>query len=349
MTTRTRRTLIVSAVVVAILAAIISAAVWLRRAAPQSVRLLPESDAVVYVNLGRIRTLTAFHEIPRPQRDPEYQKFVDATGFEFERDLDEAAFAIHSGTAGQETRYSEVFVGHFDAARVSSYLKSISKGVERYREVDIYSVPVEDRTVRVALIAVDSAAISNVDDPVVIHGIIDRSRQMARPYAGPELVSEYYKRVPIGSLAWALARIPATPNDPRAARGMTLPGGFDVFLPSSSTMVGSVRFVTSINARAEFLTPNEAEAKRFVDQANTFLALFQSIQSSAQLSGADPDVKTVFDSIEFRQEGSNAVLSASIPLGFLKKLVSEPPAQLTPQAEEPKEEPAPQKPQKKRP
>jgi len=33
-------------------------------------------------------------------RDPEYQKFIEETGFQFERDLDQAAFAIHYRKVG---------------------------------------------------------------------------------------------------------------------------------------------------------------------------------------------------------------------------------------------------------
>jgi hypothetical protein len=179
------------------------------------------------------------------------------------------------------------------------------------------------------------AAVSNVDDASVVRGIIDRSKELALPFGGPQLVTEYYKHVPIGSLAWGLMRIPAAPKDPRAARNLSLPGGIDIFVPSSSTMVASVRFITSLDFKAEFFTASEDDAKHFVDQAQTFLALFQSIQSSAQLSGSDPDVKAVFSSFHFEQQKERAILTADIPLGFIKKIFNEPPPQVAPQEEKP--------------
>ena len=77
----------------------------------------------------------------------------------------------------------------------------------------------------------------------------------------------------------------------------------------ASTMVASMRFLTALNFKAEFFTASEEDAKHFVDQAQTFLALFQSIQSSAQLNGSDPDVKAVFNSFHFEQQHDRAILT----------------------------------------
>src|SRR5206468_10068798 len=93
---------------------------------------------------------------------------------------------------------------------------------------------------------------------------------------------------------------------------------------------------------AEFFTASEEDAKHFVDQAQTFLALFQSIQSSAQLSGSDPDVKAVFNSFHFKQEKDRAILTADVPMGLIKKMFTEQPVQLSAPEEKPQDQtPAP--------
>ena len=56
-------------------------------------------------------------------------------------------------------------MGHFDHQRVQAYLKKISQSVDSYEGIDIFNVPVEDRTVRVAILSIDTVAISNVPDP----------------------------------------------------------------------------------------------------------------------------------------------------------------------------------------
>jgi hypothetical protein len=336
MRSRTRNFIVLLAV--ALVVAAITLAVYLRkRAAPEPARLLPSSDAVLYFNLKSVRRLTSFGKQPFGQHEPEYEEFIRETGFQFERDLNEAAFAVHTvqrppayqgGPPRSESRYSEVFVGKFDGQRLSKYLRKLSNGVERYRETDVFSIPVEDRTVRVAVLDVDSVAASNLDDASVIRGIIDRSRSAALPFSGPPLVSDFYSKVPIGSLVWGIARIPAAPSDPRVARALTLPGGIDILVPSESTMVASVRYLGSIHARAEFYTPSEIDAKKLADQASGFLTLFKSIEINAQTAN-DPDLKTALESLKIEQQDSRAILTATIPGGFFKKMLEEPPVDVT--------------------
>jgi len=330
--------MLISAIVTMAVIAVFLVAIQVRRhSAPEAVRLLPQADAIVYFDVKTVRRLSG-QKPGNTSHDPEYQRLIDATGFEPERDLDEVAVSVHPSST-RETRFSYVFVGHYDFGKVSGYLKQVSRDVERYRDLEIYQIPVENRVVRVALLGLDMAAVSNVDDASVLRGIIDRYKELALPFGGPGLVQDYYKHVPIGSLAWGLMRIPAAPTDPRAARNLSLPGGIDIFVPSSSTMVASIRFITSLDFKAEFFTRSEEDAKHFVDQAQTFLALFQSIQSSAQLSGSDPDVKAVFSSFRFEQQKDRAILTADIPLGFIKKIFTEPPPQMAPQQEAPVQQP----------
>ena len=117
-----RRNILIVAVVLAA-AAFIAGMLLLRRGqAPEAARLLPSADAYLYVDLTPLRTAGLFKNAPS-NMDPDYAQFVRDTGFQFERDLDEAGFAIHlppaaiaaNGTT-PETRYSEVFVGRFDGS-----------------------------------------------------------------------------------------------------------------------------------------------------------------------------------------------------------------------------------------
>ena len=71
---------------VALIAALIVAIVLRKTAPPEAARLLPESDAIVYVNLKPLRLATHFDRTP-VTRAPEYQHFIDATGIVPERDL----------------------------------------------------------------------------------------------------------------------------------------------------------------------------------------------------------------------------------------------------------------------
>ena len=338
-----RRVFIVSLCVLLFIAAVGAVVLLRKQAAPEAARLLPNADAIIYVDFGTVRNLTALDQQPLPKLAPGYDEFVQDTGFSFERDLDEAAMAVHRGSvkdgARGDTRYTEILVGHYDQIKLAQYLKQHSRSVESYRGVDVFTIPIETRTVRVALLAIDTVAISNVDDAGIIHGIIDRFKKVALPFGGPALVRLYYARVPLGSLLWAIARIPASPSAnpappaspsqgspfaPHAAPSLALPGGIDIGLPGNSDVVVSLRLLTIIHARADFYTQSEEAARNFTDQTTAFLAIFRSIQANAAPAPADPDVRAVIDSIKVIQKGDRAEILATIPPSFLRQLVKEP-------------------------
>jgi hypothetical protein len=343
MRTRRKQLWVVFAVVLVVAGGIVTAILLRKRAAPDAVRLLPDSDAVLFINLEPIRLLTDLGKKPLKDRDPQFDDFVRETGFEFERDLDKAAFAIHYGatTNGKstETRYSEIFQGRFNSALVGAYLRKLSFNVERYRDLDIYIIPHEGRTVRVVLLGIDIAAASNTADAGVIHGMIDRYKQAALPFAGPPLVGEYYGRVPLGSLIWTIARPPAASAGQEHGE-LLLPGSWSGLLPANSVVIASARPLNDIHLRAQVLTNGEAEARTFTERVNTYLALFKSLDISMD-GGPDPDVKAAFESLEIHQDKNEAVLTAKVPYAFFKKVLSEPAVELGPDQQKPPQQKAP--------
>jgi len=333
---RIRRTLpIVLAVVV--VAATLTVAVQLRKhAPPESARLLPGADGFVYANLGWARKANGGKLLLPVAHDPEYEQFIQETGFDFERDLDAVAFAIHypqkwagGGTGGRapEPRFSEVFIGKFDGGKLAAYLKEHAQSVENYESVDVFSVAIEDRTLRVAILSADSVAASNVDDPAVIRGMVDRSRRLASPFGGPALLRRYYKRVQFASPAWLVAHIdPLSPEF--GGWGDFLPHAADVVISASYNPLHLPLHPGGLHIRAEALAADADDARALAERASSYLAMFHSAESSIGSHGTDPDVKAMFDSLQIKQENDRAVLSATVPPGFLKKLLSESPAEV---------------------
>jgi hypothetical protein len=339
-----RRNLWIAFAVLLVIGAIVAALLLRKRAAPDVVRLLPNADAILYVNLEPVRLLTDLGKNPPKNREPEYQEFVSQTGFEFERDLNRAALAIHYGQpvgnhAG-ETRYSEILQGHFDGQRVSEYLRTLSKEVERYHDFDIYIIPLEGRTVRVVLLGVDTAAASNSDGSDAIHGMVDRYKQAALPFAGPYLARDYYSRVPLGSVVWTIAHIPQS-SIAQDRSELLLPGSWSSLLPRGSIVIASARPLNEVHLRAQVITRNDAEAGNFTGRVGTFLALFRTLDISMDGGGPDPDVKKAFDSFEVRQDKNEAVLTARVPFAFFKKIVSDTPVQFGSDAVKPPGQDAP--------
>ena len=326
---RIRRTFPIALAVVVIAAAVTLAVQLRKHAPPEPARLLPGGDAFFYLNLSAARKANSGQELPAVSHDPEYERFISATGFQFERDLDKAAFAIHypakwpgGGTGGSalEVRFSEVLEGKFHGGRLTSYLRQIAQSVENYHSVEIFTILVEGRSLRVAVLSADSVAASNHDDPVVIQGIIDRSRRLASPFGGPSLLRQYYKHVQLASLAWVVARI--DPSWPEA-------GGWNTVFTSPATIVVSGSSLNplhpmaqAVHLRAEAFTQSPDEARAITDKVNIFIALSHAAETSVGTHGTDADVKALFDSLQIKQAGDRVVLTAAMPFGFLRKMVS---------------------------
>ena len=325
---RIRRHLLIPLAVLLIAAAVALIVALPKQAPPEAARLLPGADGFFYINLKWIRAFNATGQLPPVSREPEYQKFVEETGFQFERDLDQAAFAIHypqswgNGTAGSasEPRFSEIFVGKIDSGRLTAYLKKLTSSIDDYRGFDIYNIPFEGRTVRVVLLSYDSVAVSNHPDPGVIRGILDRSRKLASPFGGPWLLRKFYRRVPLASVSFAILRV--RPAEMTSLGGL---GSWSLLFPKPAVAVISARYLRALHLRAEAFTDSDADAQAITEKTASFLSIFHAAEGSVGAQGTDADVKTFFDSLKVEQSGDRAVLTAIVPPGFVRKVLTEAP------------------------
>jgi hypothetical protein len=317
-----RRTWISLAIVLALLAAL-ATAVYLRKQAPPEVaRLLPEADGIVYFNLKPLRTLTRFDQHP-VAHDPEYQSFIDATGIVFERDLDEAAFAIHrmadpNGPNGA-VAYSEVFQGRFDGQRLATYLGAQSSATENYAGHDIYSIDHEGRSDRIVVLGYDLVAVSNAPTAEQIHSIIDRYHSAASPFTGDTLLSKYYSKVPLLSEAWGIGEI-----DPSTGPGIQFHVfGLPLTLPAGATFIGSIRYLGSVHMRLEEIAPNANIAKESVEMVNLALGLIRSTQVTIGAQDANTaDWAAFVRSMKVEQKDDRAIFQAIVPTRLVRSLLS---------------------------
>ncbi len=345
---RIRRTFPIVLAVVIVAAAIILAVQLRKHAPPEAARLLPGADAFFYLNLKSARRANSGKELPAVSHDPEYERFIRETGFQFERDLDVAAFAIHyparwpgggSGGAAREPRFSEVLEGKFHSERLTDYLRQIAQSAEIYHSVDIFTIQLQGRALRVAVLSPDTVAASNHDDPAVIQGIVDRSKRLASPFGGPSLLRQYFKHVQLASLAWVVARV--DPSAPGASAWNTVFTKPATVVISGSYLSPLHLTAEAVHLRAEAFSASPEDAHYIADKLTLFLALTRTAETSVGTHGTDADVKALFDSLKVRQEDNRTILTASMPFTFLHKMVSESSSELNePTAASPAQMPA---------
>jgi hypothetical protein len=307
------RKLLISAL---LLAAVATSAVYLYKrytGPPESVQMLPEGDLLIHVNFRPIQLWDLNRSKPVPL-EGEYQDFVDQTGIQFERDLDEVAISRRETRDGRDVESAEVFVGRFDATRLKDYLQKKSAQTESYGGHTVYLIPNEGHSVRIALLDGSRLAVTNMASTEPIHGMIDRFHHAS---GGPSLLGGYYRHVPLASLAWVIDRIPANSDAPQ------LLGGFNFSFLENTVVVASLRYNGNVLFRADVFAPSGADARRVAESASAFLMVSQSVSRSLGTRGADPDVKAALDSIQVEQKGNAAVFTAAFSEKFVKKILSE--------------------------
>jgi hypothetical protein len=316
MTRRTRRTLLVVAGVLLLVAV----AVLLRsKAPPEAARLLPESDGIIYINFKPMHTFLHIGMKP-PQRVPEYQQFVEATGIDWERDLDEAAIALHrmpdpNGPNGP-VAYSMVLVGKITGKKLNDWLGGHAASREAYAGNTIYDIPVEGRTVRVAQIGYDMVAVSNTPTPEQIHSMLDRHRSAALPFAGSTLLARHFHDVPLLSLAWGMGQI----GLPFSESGAISILGFRLPIEADSTIIASLRWAGSFRLRIEDIAPTEAAASSQAASLSSLLNLAKGFTSPLASNAANNGLKEMLSTTEISCKRDRVVVTATVSPSFFSGL-----------------------------
>ncbi len=323
MSRRTRRTLWI----VAALLLLVAVAVFLRaKAPPEAARLLPECDGMVYIDLRPIHALV-HKELKPPAHSPEYQQFLDAIGIDPERDLDQAAIALHrmndpNGPNGP-VAYSMVLVGKITGQRLNAWLDAHAEARESYAGHTVYSIPSEGRTVRVAQIGYDTIAASNYPTPEKIHSIIDRHRTAAWPLSGSTLLERHYHDVPLLSLAWGMGQI----GLPFSESGAIHLFGFALPLQPDSTFVASLTPALPLpdssgplRLRVEEFAPSEPAAASQAAALTTLVTLARGFTQPLGQNTANNSLKGLLQTARVTQHRDRVVVTATLPGDFFAGL-----------------------------
>lgn len=320
---RTRRTLIM----VAAAAVLLAVAIFLRsKAPPEPARLLPESDGIIYVNLKPFRTLMRHEhaQVKPPQRVPDYQEFVNATGIDWEKDLDQAAIALHrmpnpNGPNGP-VAYSMVLVGKITGPRLNNWLVAHSGSREVYAGHTIYNIPSDGRTVRVSQIGYDVIAVSNTPTPEQIHSIIDRRSTAAWPFAGSALLRQHFHEVPLLAFAWGVGQI----GLPFSQSGAISVFGFQVPLQVNSTIIASLSptlpLPSALRLRVEEIAPDEQAAASQSAALATLVTMARGFTEPLASNAANDGLRQLLSTATVTQRHDRVLVTATLSASYLGEL-----------------------------
>jgi hypothetical protein len=250
---------------------------------PELVSLAPADTAYLfYLDLAALRASSFLARLtalaPSPAADPEYARFVRATGFDYTRDLDRIAFAARPGTS--TSLNVALAEGRFDRERISSYALRSGKR-ERHGGAEVFLFPPGPHSGPMAFAFLGPNRVALADGPDA-REVLDRLVLEREPSQFQPAMRERVSRV-AGSAAFAVGQVGHLP-------GNLAPGGLrsDQF----NNLVRSLRWFTLAGRperdRLRVLLEGECDT---AENARQLASTLDGLRLLGQAALADPKTR----------------------------------------------------------
>ena len=266
--------------------------------------MMPDAKVLAGMNVLQVRTSPYGQYLlsQGPFSEPQFQQFVQATGFDPLRDLTELVAA----TPGLPDKTGLLAVrGTFNVAQIVAFVKMTGGKVDESQGVPLIASP--DGGMAIALI--DSTLALAGDPNSVIAALPRRS---APSTLDPVLLAKAGS-LSVSDDAWVVTTInPAAaanlPGGGKSANGIDL-----AVLQNIQQSSAGVKFGTSVNVTAEVLadTPQNADA---------LASLVRLVVQMAQLNPPSAEVAAVTQSLSIKTSGTAIQLSLSIPEDLIEQM-----------------------------
>jgi hypothetical protein len=257
-------------------------------------RLPGDSTSVIYADLAAMRKSPFFSQLlawaPAPPVDEEYAKFVQATGFDYERDLDRVGISF-SGTA-QNAKTMAVAEGRFERKKIEAYSAHFGT-LKTAAGKTIYAVPMSKpaRTAYFIFLRDNQVALCN-----------DASCFFQPPgkNADSQEWSEHFIRLG-GTPLFGIMR-----QDSQLLSALPQKGPAGWRSPQLATLLGQLRWV-SVSAKpdgeqmrvvADGESPNEATIRQLSDMLGGLLILAQAgLDDPKARKQLDPKLRDAYQAL----------------------------------------------------
>ena len=256
-------------------------------------RMPADASAVVFVDVAELRNAPFVAQLfawaPQPEPDEDYARFLNETGFHYERDLDRVAIAFQK--AEQDSAFFAVAEGRFDRQRISD-LASKSGTVEKHGGHEILSIAEsgDAKKIYLAFLSNNRIVLTDRADLDKTFGAKKRSDESAE-------WSTRFERLG-GSPIFAVIRQDASPGGALTERA---PGGFRS--PQLSTALDRLQWITlagkpendRLHIVAEGECASEDTARQLADLLNGVLALAEAGLNDAKTrQQLDPSLREAY-------------------------------------------------------
>ena len=233
-----------------------------------------DSSAILFADLTQLRSAPFLMQLytwaPQPQPDEDYTKFLNETGFDYQRDLDRLAMAFQK--TDQDSTFFAVAEGRFDRQKISALARK-SGTAQRRGGREIFEVPENGGTRKITFVFLGDDRIALTDRPNL--GQILNAKKRS------DEIAEWRTRFErlAGSPIFAVIRQEAVAGEALSSQA---PGGLGS--PQLSAMLDQLAWITiagkpendGLRVVAEGESTSEETTRRLADLLQGILSLAQA-------------------------------------------------------------------------
>ena len=256
-------------------------------------RMPADSSAIVFADVAELRSAPFVTQLfawaPQPEPDEDYARFLNETGFHYERDLDRLAISFQK--AEQDSSFFAIADGRFDRQKISA-LANKSGTVEKRGGREIFAIPESGDAKKIYLTFLSNDRIALTDRADLVQTLAARKRNDD----GAEWRSRFERLG--GSPVFAVIRQDAAPGEALTERA---PGGFSS--PQLSTALDRLQWITlagkpendRLHVIAEGECASDDTARQLADLLNGVVALAEAGLNDAKTrQQLDPSLREAY-------------------------------------------------------
>jgi hypothetical protein len=252
-----------------------------------------DASALLFVDLSELREAPFFSMLyawaPKPQADADYAQFLQATGFDFERDLDRVTLAMLKH--GPEASFFAVADGRFDRKKIAAY--ALQSGTRLHldgREIFLIPLNGSPRKVSFTFLRNDRIALTDESD-------------------GSKILTGNQKGADVADWRTRFARLAGSPvfavirQDAGAGNALVEQAPSGLRSPQLSALLDQLQWITlagkpdgnGLRVVAEGECTADATARQLSDLLNGVLVLAQAgLNDSKTRKQLDPTVREAY-------------------------------------------------------
>lgn len=291
---------------------------WQRAAAPSDLaRLLPDGQILFYANLQPLRQAGLLDD-SRIAHAAGYAAFIQASGFDFERDLDAVALSMQGIPPGPHQSML-LLQGRF-RPQFFQYLQQQGGAPEQIRGHRLYRANGPDGPLQILVLNRHRIAVTNATDRAVMRAQLDRAGEWWQPWRAtpqPALLQSLGANQPVGALGWLAIDYAGLASQQQTSGWLSLLEGSRTLLlrvDADSIRGAGLTFVDS--------TVLASDAQR-IDQKLEKMAGLYTADASAD-PHSDKRMLQLLQHLRFEQDGASLRAILTIPPAELKALFAEP-------------------------